>query len=71
MKCLVDHIRHPKSGKIMCAIVLPKEIAAFNVGGLTIKRLFQLPIKLEGKTAEYWALNNSRMVWIQKYFICR
>ena len=50
-------IWHPKSGEIMCAIVAPTGIAAFNVGGLTIHRLFQLPIEHEGKTAGYWALN--------------
>uniref|UniRef100_A0A1X7SGK9 ATP-dependent DNA helicase n=1 Tax=Amphimedon queenslandica TaxID=400682 RepID=A0A1X7SGK9_AMPQE len=41
----------------MCAIVAPTGIAAFNVGGLTIHRLFQLPIEHEGKTAGYWALS--------------
>uniref|UniRef100_A0A1X7URI5 ATP-dependent DNA helicase n=1 Tax=Amphimedon queenslandica TaxID=400682 RepID=A0A1X7URI5_AMPQE len=57
IKCLVDDIWHPKSGEIMCAIVAPTGKAAFNVGGLTIHRLFQLPIEHEGKTAGYWALN--------------
>uniref|UniRef100_A0A1X7VF61 ATP-dependent DNA helicase n=1 Tax=Amphimedon queenslandica TaxID=400682 RepID=A0A1X7VF61_AMPQE len=56
IKCLVDDIWHPKSGEIMCAIVAPTGIAAFNVGGLTIHRLFQLPIEHEGKTAGYWTL---------------
>ena len=46
----MDDIWHPKSGEIMCAIVAPTGIAAFNVGGLTIHRH-------EGKTAGYWALN--------------
>ena len=41
----------------LCAIVARTGIAAFNVGGLTIHRLFQLPIEHEGKTAGYWALN--------------
>ena len=57
IKCLVDDIWHPKSREIMCAIVAPTGIAAINVGGLTIRRLFQLPIEHEGKTAGYWALN--------------
>ena len=56
IKCLVDDIWHSKCG-IMCAIVAPTGIAAFNVDGLTIHRLFQLPIEHEGKTAGYWALN--------------
>uniref|UniRef100_A0A1X7VIG9 ATP-dependent DNA helicase n=1 Tax=Amphimedon queenslandica TaxID=400682 RepID=A0A1X7VIG9_AMPQE len=47
LKCLVDDIWHPKSGEIMCAIVAPTGIAAFNVGGLTIHRLFQLSIEHE------------------------
>uniref|UniRef100_A0A1X7UXD5 ATP-dependent DNA helicase n=1 Tax=Amphimedon queenslandica TaxID=400682 RepID=A0A1X7UXD5_AMPQE len=37
--------------------VAPTGIATFNVGGLTIHRLFQLPIEHEGKTAGYLALN--------------
>uniref|UniRef100_A0A1X7TUX1 Uncharacterized protein n=1 Tax=Amphimedon queenslandica TaxID=400682 RepID=A0A1X7TUX1_AMPQE len=46
----------------LCAIVAPTGIAAFNVCGLTIHRLFQLPIEHEGKTAEYWALNEVSVV---------
>ena len=30
--------------------------AAFNVGGVTIHRLFQLPIEHNSKTAGYWSL---------------
>ena len=52
IKCLVDDIWNPKICEIMCAIVAPTGIAAFNVGGLTIHRLFQLPIEHEGKTAK-------------------
>ena len=34
---------------MMCAKVAPTGIAALNVGGLTISRLFQLQIEHEGK----------------------
>ena len=34
----------------------PTGLAAFNVGGLTIHRLFQLPIEHEGQMAGYWSL---------------
>uniref|UniRef100_A0A1X7VK98 ATP-dependent DNA helicase n=1 Tax=Amphimedon queenslandica TaxID=400682 RepID=A0A1X7VK98_AMPQE len=54
IKCLVGDIWHPKSGEIMCAIVAPTGIAAFNVGRLTVHRLFQLPIEHEGRTVGYW-----------------
>ena len=38
---------------------MPTGLAAFNVGDLTIHRLFQLPIEHEGKTAEYWSLSKA------------
>lgn len=34
---------------LTCAIAAPTGLAAFNVGGITIHRLFQLPIEHEGK----------------------
>uniref|UniRef100_A0A1X7VST8 ATP-dependent DNA helicase n=1 Tax=Amphimedon queenslandica TaxID=400682 RepID=A0A1X7VST8_AMPQE len=57
LKCLVDEIWHPKSGDIMCAVVASTGIAAFNVGGQTIHRLFQLPIEYEGKKLDIGFLN--------------
>ena len=44
------------SDDLTCAVAAPTGLAAFNVGGITIHRLFQLPIEHEGKTAGYWAL---------------
>jgi len=32
-------------------------LAAYNVGGVTIQCLFQLPIENDGKTAEYCSLS--------------
>ena len=56
IKCFVDTLWKAKPGKLLCAIVAPTGWAAFNIGGLTIHRLFQLPIEHEGKTAGYWSL---------------
>ena len=42
---------------LTCGIAAPTGLAAFNVGGITMHRLFQLPIEHEGKTAGYWALS--------------
>ena len=39
-----------------CAVAAPTGLAAYNVGGVTVHRLFQLPIEHEGKTAGYWPL---------------
>ena len=40
---------------ITCAVAAPTGLAAFNVGGVTIHRLLQLPIEHENNTA-YWSL---------------
>ena len=44
------------SDGLTCAITAPTGLAAFNVGGNTIHRVFQLPIEHEGKSATYWSL---------------
>ena len=41
---------------LTCAIAAPTGLAAFNVGRITIHRLFQLPVEHEGKSATYWSL---------------
>ena len=42
--------------KVTCAVSAPTGLAAFNVLGITIYRLLQLPVEHEGKTAGYWSL---------------
>ena len=41
-----------------CTMAASTGLAAYNVGGVTCHRLFQLPIEHEGKTAVYWRLSN-------------
>ena len=47
------------SDELTVVVAAPDGLAAFNVGGLTIHRLFQLPIEHEGQTAGYWPLHKS------------
>ena len=56
IKCFVNSLWKAKPGELSCAIAAPTGLAAFNVGGLTIHRLFQLPKEHEDKTAGYWSL---------------
>ena len=42
--------------ELTCAVAAPTGLAAFNVGGVTLHRLFQLLIEHEGKPADYWPL---------------
>ena len=44
------------SDDITCAVAAPTGLAAINIGGVTIHRLFQVPVEHEGKTAGYWPL---------------
>ena len=41
----------------ICAVATPTGLAAYNVGVVTVHRLFQLPIEHKGKTAGYWSLS--------------
>ena len=43
---------------VTCAVTVPTGLAAFNVGGVTVHRLFQLPVE-HSKKAEYWSLKNN------------
>uniref|UniRef100_A0A1X7UXR9 ATP-dependent DNA helicase n=1 Tax=Amphimedon queenslandica TaxID=400682 RepID=A0A1X7UXR9_AMPQE len=49
IKCLVGIQKVVK----VCVVEAPTGVAAFNVGVISIPRLFQLPIEHDGKTAGY------------------
>ena len=55
IKSLVNEIW--PSDDLTCAIAAPTGLAAFNIGGVTLHMLFQLPVEHEGKTAGYWSLS--------------
>ena len=57
-----------KPGELSCAIVATTGLAAFIVGGLTIHRLFQLPIEHKDKTAGYWLLPKDTQKKLQTTF---
>ena len=50
---LVSQMWECQAQSPMCVVTAPTGLAAFNVGGVTIHRLLQLPIEHEGKTAGY------------------
>eukprot|EP00731_Ephydatia_muelleri_P023421 Em0015g1004a len=43
-------------GALTCALCAPTGLAAYNINGVTVHRLFQLPVEHEGKTSTYWPL---------------
>ena len=56
IRALVCETWHNERESLLCAVTAPTGLAAFNVGGVTIHRLLQLPIEHKGKTAGYWRL---------------
>ena len=56
VKALVDSLW--QTDDIKCAIAAPTGLAAFNVGGVTMHRLFRLPIEHNSKSATYWSLTS-------------
>ena len=56
IRALVSKVWHDQSHSLLRAVTAPTGLAAFNVGGVTIHRLLQLPIEHEGRTAGYWKL---------------
>ena len=45
------------SNDLLCAAAAPTGLAAFDVGGVTMHRLFQLPIEHSARAAGYWSLS--------------
>ena len=65
IRALVSKIWDYKTGSPVCAVTSPTGLAAFNVGGVTIHRLLQLPIEHEGRTAGYWKLGRGTESHVQ------
>ena len=56
VRALVSKLWGDETRSTLCAVTAPTGLAAFNVGGVTIDRLLQLPIEHEGRGAGYWKL---------------
>ena len=61
IRTLVGEMWHDQKDALLCAVSAPTGLAAFNVGGVTIHRLLQLPIEHEGRTAGYWRLGKDAL----------
>ena len=61
VRALVSKLWDCESGTPLCAVTAPTGLAAFNVGGVTIHRLLQLPIEHEGRVAGYWKLGKDAL----------
>ena len=61
IRALVTKVWHNEKDSLLCAVSAPTGLAAFNVGGVTIHRLLQLPIEHEGRAAGYWRLGKDSL----------
>ncbi|KAL5497334.1 hypothetical protein EMCRGX_G013794 [Ephydatia muelleri] len=56
IRAMVNDMWKDKPESVRCALAAPTGLAAFNIDGVTVHRLFQLPIEHDSKTSTYWAL---------------
>ena len=49
---LMSQVWYKKTDSLLCAVTAPTGLAAFNIGGVTIHRLLQLPIV--GDSVKHW-----------------
>ena len=61
IRALVTQVWHNEKDSLLCAISAPTGLAAFNVGGVTIHRLLQLPIEHKGRATGYWRLGKDSL----------
>ena len=56
IRTMVNELWKDNKDSIRCALAAPTGLAAFNIDGVTVHRLFQLPIEHDSKTLTYWPL---------------
>ena len=56
IRAMVNDMWKDKPESVRCALAAPTGLAAFNIDGVTVHRLFQLPIEHDSKTSTYLAL---------------
>ena len=56
IRSMVNELWKVNKDSIRCALAAPTGLAAFNIDGVTVHRLFQLPIEHDSKTSTYWPL---------------
>ena len=49
--------KHDANVDTKCVVGAPTGLASYNIGGITVHRMFMLPIEHEGRTAGYWRLS--------------
>ena len=52
----VNELWKDNKDSIRCALAAPTGLAAFNIDGVTVHRLFQLPVEHDSKPSTYWPL---------------
>eukprot|EP00731_Ephydatia_muelleri_P019066 Em0011g1106a len=56
IRAKVNEFWNDNKDSIRCALAAPTGLAAFNIEGVTVHRLFQLPIEHDSRTSTYWSL---------------
>ena len=62
---MVNELWKDNKDSVRCALAPPTGLAAFNIDGVTVHRLFQLPIEHNYKTSSYWPLPKKSLKMIR------
>ena len=65
---MVNELWKDNNDSVRCALTAPTESAAFNIDGVTVHRLFQLPIEHDSKTSSYWPLPKESLKMMRNGF---
>ena len=68
IRAMVNELWKDNKDSIRCALAAPTGLAAFNIDGVTVHRLFQLPIEHDFKTSIYWPLPKESLKIMQNGF---
>ena len=68
IRAMVNELWKDNKDSVRCALAAPTGLAAFNIDGVTVHRLFQLPIEHDSKTSSYWPLPKESLKMMRNSF---
>ena len=68
IRAMVNELWKDNKDSVRRALAAPTGLAAFNIDGVTVHRLFQLPIEHDSKTSSYWPLPKESFKMIRNSF---
>ena len=68
IRAMVNELWKDNKDSVRCALAAPTGQAVFNIDGVTVHRLFRLPIEHDSKTSNYWPLPKESLKMMRNGF---